>query len=163
ALPGPQFDAVFSSLDSFPDGHLSPTEAPYVPTGAGGELALQSVKSTGDTIGIETTGNLPKLPLPSTGARLDVVAAGDILLHEYGFIGTLQGGDLSVSSVAGGIQAGTPPLHTVRARGIVTFYTPAGFNDREASAAGGGEISLDSFGTFDIGGGALAALSGGSI
>jgi len=163
--------AVFSSLEQ-PDalGALHPEltahEAPFVPTGKGGALTLTSSAASGNLLGIQTLGNLPSLPLPQVGASLSVVAALDILLQDAGFIGTLQGGALNVSSIGGQILGGFPSTSTGQKRGIVTFHTPSvsGNGGRaSADASGGGAISVDSFGDFNIGGLALAALSGSDI
>ncbi|HTF36167.1 MAG TPA: filamentous hemagglutinin N-terminal domain-containing protein [Myxococcota bacterium] len=160
--------AVFDSLDQ-PDalgikhGQLTPSDAPFIPTGKGGELVLASSQSQGLLLGIQTIGNLAGIPVPAGGASLSVVAAGDILLQDRGFIGTLQGGPLSVSSIGGAILGGFPSTGVASKRGIVTLFTPPGITQRLADTSGGGSISVDSFGDFNIGGLALAALSGSSI
>ena len=160
--------AVFDSLDQ-PDqfgikhGQLTPADAPFIPTGKGGQLALESSGSTGSVLGLETTGNLPSLPLAEGGASLTVVAGGNILLQDAGFIGTLQGGAVAVSSLGGSILGGVPPVPTTNKRGIVTLFAPSGGAQTVASSAGGGAISVDAFGDINVGGLALATLSGSSI
>jgi hypothetical protein len=163
--------AVFDSLDQ-PDslgvkhGQLTPADAPFIPTGKGGEITLQSSESTGSVLGLETTGNLANLPLPSAGASLTVSAAGDILLQDAGFIGTLQGGALTVSSVGGSILGGVPAIPTTNKRGIVTFFAPqptGGMATTATASAGGGDISVEAFGDINVGGLALATLSRSNI
>lgn len=159
--------ALFALLDRdgvLPDGRLSADEAPWVPTGGqGGRLSLQNRAAEGSVLGIQTVGELRNESLPTGGAALEVVAAGDIALGDRGFIGTLQGGDLAVRSVGGAIDAGTAVAGTTTKRGIVTTFTGPGSAQREADEEGGGEIDVVSLGDFDIGGLALAALSGSPI
>jgi filamentous hemagglutinin family protein len=162
--------AVFDGLnreESIPgvkkDDKLTRAEAPFLPTGAGGALSLQNANAAGNVLGLQTVGNLQNEALKAGGARLTVAAAGDVLLGSRGFIGTIQGGDLIVSSVGGAIRGGAPAADTTTKRGIVTTFTPFGTAQREASTSGGGHISVDSHLDFDIGGLALAALSGSSI
>jgi hypothetical protein len=150
-------------LPGVTDGRLSLEEAPWIPTGRGGLLALQARDAQGFVLGLQTVGELQNEALPTGGASLEVVSAGDLLLGSRGFIGTLQGGDVRVSSVTGAIVGGVPPASTTTKRGIVTTFTEPGSAQREALPTGGGAISVDSLGDFDIGGLALAALSGSSI
>lgn len=146
------------------DGRLSLGEAPWLPVGGqGGSLSLQARAAEGSVLGVQTVGELQNEALPTGGASLEVVAAGDIDLGDRGFIGTLQGGKLGVRSVAGEIKAGTPPAGATTKRGIVTTFTGPGSAQREADQTGGGDISVVSLGDFDIGGLALAALSGSAI
>jgi len=160
--------AAFASLEQ-PDAlgilhpELTAAEAPFIPTGSRGALTLTSSASTGFLLGLQTIGDLPTLPFPQGGASLTVVAAKDILLQDRGFIGTLQGGVLSVSSIGGQILGGFPSTLVGEKRGIVTLYSAPGTTQHPADANGGGAISVDSFGDFNIGGLALAALSGSSI
>jgi filamentous hemagglutinin family protein len=166
-----QNSAVFDSLDQ-PDefgikhGRLTASDAPFIPTGQGGTLALQSSASSGAALGIETTGNLPTLRLPAGGANLTVVAAGNILLQDAGYIGTLQGGSVTVSSVGGSILGGVPAPGTINKRGIVTLFAPSpppGLDVAPVATSGGGPISVDAFGDINVGGLALATLSNSSI
>ncbi|MFO0690570.1 MAG: filamentous hemagglutinin N-terminal domain-containing protein [Myxococcota bacterium] len=151
------------TLPGVTDGRLSVHEAPWLPTGQGGSLALQARGAEGGVLGIQTVGGLQNAVLPTGGAKLEVVAAQDIRLNERGFIGTLQGGKLDLRSVGGSITAGIPVPGTTTKRGIVTTFTGPGSAQREADATGGGDISIVSLGDFDIGGLALAALSGSAI
>jgi filamentous hemagglutinin family protein len=166
-----QNSAVFDSLDR-PDefgikhGKLAAKDAPFVPTGQGGTLTLQSSTSSGSALGIETTGNLPTLRLPEGGANLTVAAGGDILLQDAGYIGTIQGGAVTVSSVGGSILGGVPAPGTINKRGIVTLFVPQpppGTDLASVAATGGGDISVDAFGDINVGGSALATLSRSSI
>jgi len=161
--------ALFDSLDrdenavGQTDGRISASEAPWLPTGQGGSLSLQASGAEGAVLGIQTVGGLQNEALPASGATLEVVAAGDIDLGARGFIGTLQGGNLSVRSVAGGLTAGQPAPGVTTKRGIVTTFTGPGSAQRPADATGGGAIDVVTLGDFDIGGLALAALSGSDI
>ncbi|HKE09932.1 MAG TPA: filamentous hemagglutinin N-terminal domain-containing protein, partial [Myxococcota bacterium] len=166
-----QNSAVFDALDQ-PDefgvkhGKLKPSDAPFIPTGHGGTLTLASSASSGSALGIETTGNLPTLRLPEGGASLTVAAAGDILLQDAGYIGTIQGGAVTVSSVGGSILGGVPAPGTINKRGIVTLFAPPpapGNVLTSAAATGGGDISVDAFGDINVGGLALATLSDSSM
>jgi filamentous hemagglutinin family protein len=164
----PGSSAVFASLEQpnafgILEPELTAQEAPFIPTGKGGALTLASSASSGFLLGLQTIGNLPDLPFAPGGANLTVVTAGDILLQDRGFIGTLQGGTLYVSSVGGQILGGFPSTSIGEKRGIVTLYSTPGIEQHAANASGGGAISVDSFGDFNIGGLALAALSGSSI
>jgi hypothetical protein len=165
-----QNSSVFDSLDQ-PDefgikhGQLTAADAPFIPTGQGGALTLQSSASTGEVLGLETTGNLPTLSVPVGGASLTVVAGGNILLQDAGYIGTLQGGAVTVSSIGGAVLGGTPAAGTVTKRGIVTLFAPPppSGDTTSVSPTGGGPISVDAFGDINVGGLALATLSASPI
>lgn|GEM_PF-3946295 len=160
--------AVFDSLEQ-PNalgvlpGFLTVAEAPFIPTGHGGQITLASSQSSGNLLGLETTGNIPSVPLPARGASLTVAAAGNILLQDRGFIGTLQGGSIDVWSVGGSVLGGTPAAAYTGKRGIVSLYTSAGISVRQADLTGGGDVSVNSFGDINVGGLALATLSGSSL
>jgi filamentous hemagglutinin family protein len=160
--------AVFDSLEQqnalgqLP-GVLTAANAPFIPTGQGGQITLASSLSTGNLLGLETTGNIPFLPLSARGASLTVAAGGNILLQDRGFIGTLQGGDVDIWSVGGSVIGGTPSAAYTGKRGIISVYTSGGLSPRTADVSGGGSISVNSFGDTNVGGLALATLSGNSI
>jgi len=161
--------AVFDSLEQ-PNalgelpGVLTATDAPFIPTGQGGQITLASSRSTGNLLGLETTGDIPFLPLPGGGASLTVAAGRSILLQDRGFIGTLQGGVVDVWSVGGSVIGGTPAADYTGKRGIVSVYTSGGsLSPRPADVSGGGAISVNSFGDINVGGLALATLSGNSV
>ena len=148
------------------DGVLTPDETPFVSSGRGGSIRLAAALPTDRaplSLGISTIGNVRNETVPAGSAELTVAADGDIDLGGRGSIETYQGSDLRVQSVSGGIRAGSAPAGFTGRRGIVTLYRSAGFGDRPAAAAGGGPISVDAHGDFDIGGLALAALSGSDI
>ncbi|HVN38737.1 MAG TPA: hypothetical protein VMW19_11280, partial [Myxococcota bacterium] len=172
---------LFDSYDSpfqpkLKDNKLSPSEAPsFVPSATFdnakpadhvGELRLPDVGSAGTTAGgIETVGNNVATSLPAQGARLTVVAAGDVLLGSRGSIGTLEGGDVTVASLTGAVRGGVPPAGTIDQRGIFSLYASptSGASTRPAEPTGGGDILVDAYGDIDVGGLAIAALSGGDI
>jgi hypothetical protein len=158
--------AVFDSLEQ-PNalgqlpGVLTPADAPFIPTGQGGQITLASSQATGNLLGLETTGNVAFLPLPGQGANLTVAAAGSILLRDRGFIGSVQGGSVAVWSVGGSVIGGTPTAGYNAKRGIISLYTQGNsLNPRPAELSGGGNISVNSYGDLDVGGMALATLSG---
>jgi len=165
---------VFDSLDTetaLPDHRLSSKEAPYLPSAASadpdrhvGELKLPDVTQAGIAGGIGTVGNNIATSLPAQGASLTVVSANDLSLGSRGSIGTLEGGDLRVSSIAGAIRGGVPQQGTTDQRGIFTLYaTPSSQTTRPAETNGGGDIAVDAYGDIDVGGLAIAALSVSSI
>jgi len=160
--------AVFDSLET-PNafgvlpGLLTAADAPFIPTGRGGQIILASSQSAGNLLGIETTGDIPFLPLPASGASLTVAAGGNILLQDRGFIGTLQGGAVDVWSVGGSVIGGTPAANYTGKRGIISLYTYGGLSPRPAELSGGGSISINSFGDINVGGLALATLSGNTM
>lgn len=131
-------------------------------TGAGGQLALSDV-ALGDSSarGIETTGNLVNTALPTGSAGITILAAGDVVMNDRGSIDTLQGGDITITSLGGSLVGGEPPETFTGKRGIFTMFVPPGAPD--AAASGGGTISIDVAGDFDIGRSVTAALSGGNI
>jgi hypothetical protein len=168
---------IFSSrlvIEGGGDGVLTPAEAPYVPSGRGGNIVLASAPAgvpaaqLPPTLGISTIGNVftptgQQPVLPTKSADLWVVAGGDIDLNTRGSIETDQGGRLVVESVAGGITAGNPPPGYMGDRGIVTLFRPPGFGQQAVSTTGGGSIGIDTDSDFSVGGLALVSLSGGNI
>ncbi len=131
-------------------------------TGVGGRLGLSNVVS-GDrsSRGIETIGNLNNAALPGTGAAITVVTAGDIELNDRGSIDTLQGGNIAIASLGGALIGGAPDPSFTGKRGVFTLFVAG--SGQPVSGSGGGSISVDVAGNFDIGLSALAALSGGDI
>ncbi|HTO05717.1 MAG TPA: filamentous hemagglutinin N-terminal domain-containing protein [Myxococcota bacterium] len=159
------------------DGVLTASEAPWVPTakaldgtalapGSAGRLELDDVGggALGSVaepliLGLLTSGNASNAALARGGASLEVVTAGDVLMHRFGAVGAIQGGDLSVTSVAGQITATQPPSTYTRQRGFLTMNAEGSTNEPE----GGGKISLDASGDVDTGGSAVATLSSSDI
>jgi len=148
------------------DGGLTPAETPYVPSGRGGKLSLAAalpVERAQLSLGLSTIGNVRNETLPAGSAELVVAADGDVDLGGRGSIETYQGSTALVESVSGGVHGGSPPEGFTGRRGIVTLYRTAGFGDHPAEPTGGGPIGIDVETDFDIGGLALAALSGSDI
>ena len=131
-------------------------------TGVGGRLALSAV-AIGDSSarGIETIGNLVNASLPVGSAGIEVTTAGNVELNDRGAIDTLQGGDITLTSLGGALVGGQPDPSFTAKRGIFTLFVPGAGQD--AAASGGGSISIDVLGDFDIGKSVTAALSGGNI
>jgi hypothetical protein len=167
---------VFRGLDArglptldLGDGFLTQAESPWVPSRSTRprEIQLANVGSVGGSaLGLESAGNLRgNTALPAHGANLDVIAWGDIKLNDSGSITTLQGGDLFVQSVGGGIFGGNPvAAASPPKRGIVSVYAALlGSSGAELEAAGGGKITADASGDFDIGHTAITSQSGGDI
>ncbi|HTO69268.1 MAG TPA: filamentous hemagglutinin N-terminal domain-containing protein [Myxococcota bacterium] len=147
------------------DGVLFASEAPWVPidkTGARGKLELNDVGGE-NSLGLLTSGNTGNAALPQGGASMEVIAAGDILLHRFGAIGTLQGGDITVQSVTGQIVAQQPPSSTHRQRGVFTMNAVQVGETLLNQTTGGGNIVVDASSDFDAGGSAVAALSSSDI
>jgi hypothetical protein len=147
------------------DGVLFASEAPWVPidkTGSTGKLELNDVGGE-NSLGLLTSGNTGNAALPQGGASIEVVTAGDIQLHRFGAIGTVQGGDVMVQSVAGQITAQQPPPGTHRQRGLFAMNAVKVGNNVVNQATGGGDIVIDANGDFDAGGSAVAALSSSDI
>jgi filamentous hemagglutinin family protein len=131
-------------------------------TGVGGRIALSNV-AIGDSSarGIETIGNLVNASLPVGGAAIRIAAAGNVELNDRGSIDTLQGGNIDILSTGGSLLGGEPDPSFTAKRGIFTLFVPgAGL---PVAASGGGSISVDVAGDFDIGKSVTAALSGGNI
>jgi len=147
------------------DGLLFKDEAPWVPidkTGKTGNLELNDVGGE-SSLGLLTSGNGTNPALPRGGATLEVITAGDILVHRFGAVGTVQGGDLTVQSVTGKIVADLPPDTYKRERGFFTLNAEQSGSTAVNEATGGGKISIDSSGDFDAGGSAVATLSSSNI
>ena len=143
------------------DGKLLQNELPWVPidkTGATGNLELNDVGGE-SSLGLLTSGNTGNTALLQGGASMEVRVAGNIDLHRFGAIGTVQGGDVTVQSVTGRIVAGVPPAGTHRQRGIFTMNAVQVGDQLLNQTTGGGTIFVDASGDFDIGGSAVAALS----
>lgn len=171
---------VFSSLTSATarevlpgqgDDVITRSESPFVPSGRGGSIRLAAAVPESEapfSLGINTIGNARNPALPTRSAALAVVSDGDIDLNGRGSIETYQGSPLFVQSVSGDVRGGAPPesengdTFTGR-RGIVTLFRPPGFGDSPASSSGGGSILVDAHGDVNVGGLALASLSGSDI
>jgi len=165
--PGPFFTprTIFAG-----DGSLTPDEAPYVSTRpSGGTIHLAGAFSSGigvplqGSLGLQTIGNVEDTALPVGSAKLDIVANDQIDLNARGSIETYQGGALFVESVGGGVSAASPPPGFTGRRGIVTLFRAPAFGDFPADPSGGGEIGVDVDRDFNVGGLALAALSGSNV
>ncbi len=154
-----QFDA-FDRENGVADGKLTPQELPFLPTGKGGEIRLADVVNSVAAGGILTTGDIRNSALPTGGASLDVAAGKDVELGSRGAIGSLQGGDVSVTAIGGEIAAGTPPAGYNLQRGIFTLVSDGGGT---TSDSGGGGIQLLAFQDISAGGSGFATLSGGDI
>jgi filamentous hemagglutinin family protein len=151
------------------DGALDPDEAPFVPSGLGGRIALADVPAS-SAIGIESIGNLRNPVLALGGADLQVIAAREILLGQRGSIASLQGGRILVQSVTSRVEGGDPPEGFTGKRGIFSLYSPDRGTGGVIDDDGGGAIFVDVHGdgpsgaaSFDLGHTALATLSGGDI
>ncbi len=143
-------------------GYLTADRAPWVPTGSGGSIDLTDVRGTA-TIGVQTVGNILNPGLPDAGAALDVISGGDVRLNRYGSIGTFQGGDLSIESVAGSVFGGNPGPGAGQ-RGIFsTRVSVPGGGAPVFVSSGGGNIRVDVSSEFDLQGNALVSASGGNI
>src|SRR5262249_33108573 len=150
------------------DGGLTPAETPYVPSGRGGSIVLAGSDRDGsgalpDPLGISTGGNVRNEALPGGSADLFVAANRGINLNLRGSIGTYEGGRLAVEPVGGTRVAGAPPPGYRGRRGIVSLFRGPGFGGAPAETSGGGPIGIDVAGDFNIGGLALATLSGSDI
>ena len=154
-----QFGA-FDRENGIADGKLTPQELPFLPTGQGGEIRLADVVNGDPAGGILTTGDIRDAALPATGAAIDVAAGGSVELGSRGAIGTLRGGDVSVTALGGEIAAGTPPPGYDAQRGI---FTLAADGTNPPAESGGGGITLVAFQDISAGGSAIATLSGGDI
>jgi len=145
---------------------LTPAESPFVPSGSGGSISLAAgiaPSLVASSLGISTIGNIRNEALPLGSATLFVAADRDIDLGGRGSIETYQGSAIQVTSVSGALRAGVPPPGFTGRRGIVTLFRDPGFGSKPAQPIGGGPISVDVENDFDIGGLALAALSGNGI
>jgi filamentous hemagglutinin family protein len=131
-------------------------------TGVGGRIALSDV-AIGDSSarGIETIGNLVNAALAVGGAAIRIAAAGNVELNDRGAIDTLQGGNIDILSTGGSLLGGEPDPAFTAKRGIFTLFVPGA--GQPVSTSGGGSISVDVAGDFDIGKSVTAALSGGNI
>jgi hypothetical protein len=143
------------------DGKLFAKELTWVPidkTGATGNLDLNDVGGE-NSLGLLTSGNAGNAALTQGGASLEVFVAGNINLHRFGAIGTVQGGDVTVQSVTGTIVADVPPAGTHRQRGIFAMNAVQKSGQLLNQATGGGNIVVDASDDFNIGGSAVATLS----
>jgi filamentous hemagglutinin family protein len=152
------------------DDILSAAETPVVPSGRGGSIRLAAdLIEAPYTLGISAIGNARNTELPIGSAALYVAADGDIDLNGRGSIETYQGSRLAVQSVSGAVRGGIPPLKAdgkskfTGRRGIVTLFRPPIPGNTPATETGGGAIGVDAHGDVDVGGLALAALSGSDI
>jgi filamentous hemagglutinin family protein len=167
--------AIFSNRGLIPpgggNGVVTAAESPYVPSGRGGQIRLAAAVPESEapfSLGINAIGNARNTTLPTASAALFVAADGDIDLNGRGSIETYQGSRLVVESVSGGVRGGSPPVDATGSpftgrRGIVTLFRPPGFGDAPASESGGGAIGVDTQEDVDVGGLALASLSGSDI
>ncbi|HTO52205.1 MAG TPA: filamentous hemagglutinin N-terminal domain-containing protein [Myxococcota bacterium] len=140
-------------------------EAPWIPidkTGATGNLELNDVGGE-NSLGLLSSGNTGNAALGVGGASIQVVVAGNIDLHRFGAIGTVQGGDVNVQSVAGRVFAEQPPPQTHRQRGIFAMNAVQQVDQLVNQPTGGGEIVVDANDDVDSGGSAIATLSSSDI
>lgn len=165
AAAGPSF-ASRLVIPGAGDGGITAAESPFVPSGRGGRIELAAGLPASQaplSLGVSAIGNVRNARLPRGSADVEVAAAGTIDLGGRGSIETYQGGRIVVESVGGSVLAGTAPAGYSGRRGIVTLSRASGFGDAPAEPFGGGAIAVDAGLDFDIGGLAVAALSGGDI